>query len=111
VLVGAAEILGRDPLAAPPHLQLAGNTRRTRLATGVMHLDPAARDRLAERARLDREVCCAGIAHQYDADLGGAVHAARGTTEGLLDEGSRRAVDRLAREGELFDRVAMMGSR
>ena len=83
VLVDAAEILGRDPAAAPPDLHLAGDAGRAGLAPCVMHLDAAAGDRLAQRAGLDGEVRRAGIAHQDHADLGRAVHAADRTAESL----------------------------
>src|SRR5215216_2636935 len=48
VLVGAAEILGRDPLAAPPDFQFADDACRTDLPRRVLDLDAAAGDWLAQ---------------------------------------------------------------
>src|SRR5690606_33838448 len=48
VFVGAAEILGGDPFAATQYLHLADFTRFAGPAFGVLHLDDAAGNRLAE---------------------------------------------------------------
>src|SRR5690606_10631260 len=95
VLVGVAAVLGREPLAVAPDLDLTGDARRTGRAVGRLHLDATAGDGLAERAGLHRQVLGARIAREDHADLGRAVHAARRHAEGLLDEGLGGAVHRL----------------
>src|SRR5690606_21172351 len=95
VLVDAAQVLGRQPVAAAPELELAGHAGRAGLAFGVLHLHAHAWDGLAERAALDREIRGARVVDEAHADLGGAVHAAHRLAEGRLDELGGLAVDRL----------------
>ena len=106
--VDAAQVLGRQPLAAAQHHQLAGDAGRAGLAVVALHLHLGARNGLAERAFLDREIGRAGVAGQHHADLGRAVHAADFQAEGGAHEVGGVVVYGLAGERQLLQRKAVV---
>src|SRR5688500_2884062 len=101
VRVNASAVLHAEPLTAPPDgnlAELAGGHRPR--AVDHRHLPP--RRRLAARAATDLEALEHAIAGDDAAELRAAVHAARGNSEGPLDELPRLAIHRLAGERELL---------